>query len=113
LFAALVAMASAVLFGLWPALRSTHPALVPALKSSRSDGGTHRRFIGRNALVVVQVAGSLLLLAFARQAYRGAAIVLAAPAGFRTDHLLTASFDPSLVRDTPAQTGDFYKKLLA
>jgi predicted permease len=112
LFTVFVSLASVILFGLLPALRSTNPALTPALKSGRSDDGRKGRFLGRNALVVGQVAGSLLLLVFASQAYRGAAIVLSSPAGFRTDHILTASFDPSLVRNTPAQSRDFYRQLL-
>ena len=103
LFFALLSVASAVFFGLAPALQSTRPDLVPALKSARAEGGKRRRFFGRNTLVVVQVAGSLLLLVFASQAYRGASILLSSPLGFRLDHLLFASFDPSLVR-IPAGT---------
>jgi len=111
-FNLIVSAASAILFGLVPALRSTNPSLTPALKSSRGDDGKRSRLFGRNALVMAQVAGSLLLLVVASQGYRGAAIVLSSPAGFRTDHILTAAFDPSLVRDTPAQTRQFYKQLL-
>jgi predicted permease len=111
-FTVLLSTASAILFGLLPALRSTNPVLTPALKVGRSDDGKRGRFLGRNALVVAQVAGSLVLLVVATQGYRGAAIVLSSPAGFRTDHLLTAGFDPSLVRYTPAQTHQFYKQLL-
>jgi predicted permease len=32
--------------------------------------------------------------------------------GFRTDHLMTVELDTSLVRYTPAQTRDFYRKLV-
>src|SRR5262249_37674112 len=46
------------------------------------------------------------------QAYRGAAIVLNQPAGFRIDHLLVATFDPSLARYSPPQIEEFYRKLL-
>jgi predicted permease len=112
LLTVLASMASAFLFGLVPALQSTRPDLVPALKSGTMGGGRRRQFLGRNVLVIAQVAGSLLLLILATQAYRGASIVLSSPAGFRTDHLLTASFDPSLARYTPAQTQDFYERLL-
>jgi hypothetical protein len=56
--------------------------LVPALKSGKADDGKGRRLLGRNTLVIAQVAGALLLLVFATQAYRGASIVISRPAGF-------------------------------
>lgn len=112
LFTLLVALASALLFGLVPALRTASPDLVPALKSGKAGGARRRRLMGRNGLVVAQVAGSLVLLIFATQAFRGAAKVLNAPAGFRTDHVLIASFDPTLARYTPAATQTFYDHLL-
>jgi macrolide transport system ATP-binding/permease protein len=112
LFSLFAAVASALLFGLAPALRTTNPELVPALKTGKAEGGKRRRFLGRNALVIAQVAISVVLLVFATQAYRGAAIVLSSPVGFRTDHLLIANFDPGLARYTPAQGQDFYKRLL-
>ncbi|MGA3072838.1 MAG: ABC transporter permease [Bryobacteraceae bacterium] len=112
LFTILASVASALVFGLAPALQSSHPDLVPALKSGKSDDGKRRRLLGRNTLVIAQVAGALLLLVFATQAYRGASIVMSRPAGFRTNHLLMASFNPTLARYTPDQTKGFYKLLL-
>jgi predicted permease len=112
LFSLCVAVVSALVFGLAPALQSTQPDLVPALKSNPGQGGKRRRFLGRNALVIAQVAGSLILLVFATQSYRGAAIVLSSPMGFRTDHLLLAGFNPSLARYTTEQTVEFYRNLL-
>jgi len=112
LFTLAISVACALLFGLAPALKSTHPDLVPALKSGKADAGKRRRLLGRHTLVIAQVAGSLVLLVFATQAYRGMSILLAAPAGFRIDHVLMASFDANLARYSPAQTQDFYKRLL-
>ena len=112
LFTIFASVASALLFGLAPALQSTHPDLVPALKSGKADDGKRRRLLGRNTLVVAQVAGALLLLVFATQAYRGALIAISRPAGFRTSHLLMASFDPTLARYTPERAKEFYKLLL-
>ena len=112
LFTMFISVASALLFGLAPAFQSTRPDLVPALKSGTADGRKGRRFLGRNALVIAQVAGALLLLVLATQVFRGASILLAAPPGFRTSHLLTASLNPSLARYTPDQTQEFYKRLL-
>jgi predicted permease len=110
-FALLVSMASAIIFGLAPALKVTKPDLVSALKTGRTSDGK-RPLWGRNALVIAQVAGSLLLLLFATQAYREASIVLSSPAGFRTQHMLLASFNPTLARDSMEQTSQFYRRLL-
>jgi predicted permease len=112
LFALLVSVASAVLFGLAPALQSTKPDLVAALKSSAVAGGKQRRFLGRNVLVIAQVAGSLFLLVFATQIFRGASILLSSSLGFRTDHVLTAGFNPMLARESIEQSKEFYRQLL-
>jgi predicted permease len=111
LFALLVSVASAILFGLAPALQSTRADLVPALKAGGAARGKRRRFLGRNTLVMAQVSGSLLLLVVATQAYRGARNMLSSPAGFRTDHILMASFNPALARDSTEQTKEFYRRL--
>src|SRR5580692_1007550 len=112
LFTIFASVASALVFGLAPALQSTKPDLVPALKSGKSDDGKRRRLLGRNTLVIAQVAGALLLLVFATQAYRGASIAISRPAGFRTSHLLMASFDTTLARYTPDQSKAFFKPLI-
>jgi predicted permease len=112
LFTMVASVVSAILFGLTPALQSSHPDLVPALKSGKGDDRKRRRLLGRNTLVMAQVAGALLLLVCATQAYRGASMVTSAPAGFRTKHLLMASFNPTLARYTPDQAKGFYTLLL-
>jgi predicted permease len=112
MFALLISALSALVFGLAPALQSTKPDLVPALKSTGAAEGKRRRLLGRNALVIAQVAGSLLLLVVATQAYRGAQIIISSPVGFRTTHILTASFNPSLARDSKEQTKQFFRRLL-
>jgi macrolide transport system ATP-binding/permease protein len=111
-FVLLVSVATAILFGLAPALQSTKPDLVPALKSGAGAPGKQRRFLGRNALVVAQVAGSLLLLVFATQIFRAASFLLSSPIGFRADHLLSAGFNPTLARESMEQTKQFYRQLL-
>lgn len=111
LFALAVSVTSVILFGLAPALHSTKTDLVPALKAGGSARDKRRRFFGRNALVIAQVAGSLVLLVVATQAYRGARFIISAPPGFRTDHVLVASFNPTLARDSAEQTKDFYRRL--
>ena len=61
---------------------------------------------------MAQVAVSLLLLIVGTQAYRGASILLSAPPGFRSTHILLASFNPTLARNSAEQTKQFYKRLL-
>jgi predicted permease len=112
LFVLLVSVASAILFGLAPALQSTKPDLVPALKSAGAAEGKRRRLVGRNALVIAQVAGSLLLLVFATQIFRGASVLLSSSIGFRVAHILTAGFNPTLARESMEQTKEFYRQLL-
>ena len=63
LFATLVTVASALAFGLVPALQGSRSSLVPALKeSSGAVSASPRRMRLRQALVVAQVALSLVLL---------------------------------------------------
>jgi predicted permease len=111
-FAALASLLSAILFGLAPALQASKTSLVPALKSGDIDPERRRRLLGRNALVVVQVAGSLFLLVCAAQLHRACSYMLTQPPGFRTDHMLMVTFDPSLVRYTPEQAERFYQRAL-
>jgi len=60
-FTLVAAIGTGVVFGLIPALRASRPDLVPALKDA-SASGKRRRVELRDALVVVQVAVSLVLV---------------------------------------------------
>jgi macrolide transport system ATP-binding/permease protein len=111
-FTLLASLLSTLLFGLVPALRTTKTDLVPSLKSADADSSGKRTFWGRNALVVGQVSVSMALLVVSGLLFRGFTTALTAGPGFRTDHLLMMSFDPSLVRSTPEQTAQFYKRLV-
>jgi predicted permease len=111
LYALCASLASAVLCGLVPAIRATRHNIEPALRAGGRNLEPRGRFLGRNALVVVQVAGSLFLLICASQLYRAISFVLSAPPGFRSDHILMASFDPTLARYNDAQTQAFYKRI--
>ena len=103
---------STLLFGLAPALRSTRPDLVPALKTVDAGIVKKRRLWGRNLIVIGQVALSLVLLIVSGVLIEGFRNELAQGPGFRTDHLFFMSFDPSLIHYTEAQRNAFYQKLL-
>jgi putative ABC transport system permease protein len=106
-----VSLFSAVLCGLAPALETTRTNLTIPLKTGDAAPGSRRSW-GRNTLVVCQVAASLALLTAALQMVRGFREKWSNGPGFRTNHLLTMTFDPQLVRFTEAQTQTFYRELL-
>ncbi len=111
LFSLAASLASVLFFGLAPALQTARTDLVPALKSLDADSTGRKRFWGRNALVVGQVALSLVLLVVTAMMYRGFSTQLGAGPGYRTSHLLMMSFDPTLVKFSEAQAQQFYKQV--
>jgi predicted permease len=104
----------AILCGLAPALQSTRLDLVNGLKASADgdeSGRGRRRLWGRNALVVAQIAMSLMLLAASFLMVRGFQHSLREETAFARDHLLMVRFDPRLVQYDAAQTRRFYELL--
>jgi putative ABC transport system permease protein len=115
--AAAIAMSviSAIFCGLAPALQSTRGDLVSGLKSGESgDGGENgrRRLWGRNALVVAQIAMSLMLLAVTFLMMRGFRQGLLDGTGFPTDNRLLVRFDPRLMQYDAERTQRFYEQLV-
>ena len=96
-FTLLLALVTALIFGIGPALSATRPAVVSALKDEAGSvvgGGRQARV--RRALVVGQVALSMLLLAGAGLFARSLFNLRAVDAGFPVESLLTFSIDPTL-----------------
>jgi predicted permease len=111
LFSLVVAVASAVIFGLVPAIQATRSDLTAVMKASDAVTPGRRRRWGRALLVGGQVAVSVVLLVVAMFMYRGFRQEIASGPGYRTDHLLMMSLDPSLVRYTEAQSEQFFKQV--
>ena len=111
-FSLAVALFSVLLFGLIPALQTTRVDLASAMKTGDAAASGRRRLWGRGFLVGCQVAVSLVLLTISAFMYHGFRRELASNQGFRKDHLLMMSFDPSLVHYSEAQTQQFYKQLV-
>jgi hypothetical protein len=84
-------------FGIAPAWQALKTDLVPALRSAGLTASARRRTIGRNALVVSQVALSLVLLVATGMLLDGFRKVLVMNPGFRIDHIMTMDFDTTLV----------------
>jgi macrolide transport system ATP-binding/permease protein len=106
-----LAVLSAILCGLAPALQSTRVDLVNGLKSAEGDLPGRKRLWGRNVLVVAQVAMSLMLLTACFLMARSFQHSLLDGTGFAKDHLLMTGFDPRLVQYNTAKTQQFYKLL--
>ena len=89
-----LALLCGVLFGIVPALQSTRPALIPALKDSRAGQARPRtragmRFLNvTQTLVVLQVAISLLLLVTAGLFVRTLSNLHSIEVGFNRDNVL-------------------------
>jgi predicted permease len=109
-FAFGVTVVTGVLFGLVPALQATRPRLATTLKegSASVTGGLRLR----KALVVVQVALSLLLLIGAGLFIRSVNKLMTVDLGFRTEQVLSFSLDPGLNGYTNARTRELYETLL-
>ena len=106
----IVALGSALLFGLAPAIGATRTDLTTTMKATDVAGVGRRRW-GRAVLVGGQVAGAVVLLVVALFVYRGFQQRLIVGPGYRTDHLLLMSFDPGLAGYSDAQSGQFFEQV--
>jgi predicted permease len=113
LFTAALALTTAVVFGLIPALHAARPALATTLRDEAgalTGSGRQARF--RKGLVVAQVALSLLLVAgaglFARSLYN----LRHLETGYDTDNLISFRVDPALNGYDQARIKRFYDRLL-
>src|SRR5262249_8142056 len=88
-----LAFASAVIFGLVPALQASRTDLTAVMKTGDAVSPGRRKRWGRAVLVGGQVAVSVVLLVVALFTYRGFGAEVASGPGYRTDHLLMMSFD--------------------
>src|SRR5262249_36570773 len=112
-FSLIVAVTSAVLFGLVPAVQATRTDLTAVMKAADSVAPGRRRRWGPTLPGCGQVAVSVVLLVVALFMYRGFGQQLAKGPGYRTDHLLMMTFDPTLVRYSAAQSKPFFEEVAA
>jgi predicted permease len=106
-----LATASAFLSSLVPAWRATRaPTLATTLRTTADHAHGPVRLWGRNGLVAAQVALSLMLLTVTVSMYRAFEMELGQP-GFKTTHMLLASFEPRLARYDESRSEAFFKLL--
>jgi len=122
-FTFVVSLLTGVLFGLAPALQATRPDLVSALKDDLAWAPTAGRFArrtrrrgrvtARRALVITQVALSLLLLVGAGLFLRTLENLRNIDRGFREDRTIVVTVDPSRNGYKGQRLRDFYERLRA
>jgi predicted permease len=111
LFSLGVSVASALLFGLVPALSAARSDLTAVMKAGDATAPGRRRRWGRTLLVGGQVAVSVVVLVVALFMYRGFSKQLATGPGYRISHLMVIRVDTGLVRYSPEQAARFFKEL--
>jgi predicted permease len=100
-FIASVAVAAALIFGLSPALKATAADPGKAMQAGgRSATDSHERFALRRALVVVQVALSLVLIVGALLFGRSLANLVTLDPGFRQEGIVSVNVD---IRRSPVE----------
>jgi predicted permease len=107
----LLSLATGLLFGLVPALRSTKPHLAPTLKDqvgAVAGGGV--RF--RKALVVAQVTISILLLISAGLFIRTLKNLRLLDLGIKPESLIAFNISPAISGYTPERIPPLYKSLV-
>ncbi|MFZ0522718.1 MAG: ABC transporter permease [Candidatus Acidiferrales bacterium] len=106
------ALFTGVVVGLWPAWRAGRTDLNSVLHGGgRSDLAGVGRHRVRSALVVAQVAGSLVLLIVAGLFVRSLLRVQQTYMGFDPDHVLNVVLDPKEVGYDEIRTRSFYRDL--
>ncbi len=111
-YALIAAVATGLLIGIWPAFRAARTDAGAALHDGArgASGGPGRQRV-RSALVVGQVAGSLMLLIVAGLFMRSLQNAQHLNVGFAPDHLLNVRIDPDWAGYDQQRTNDFYREL--
>jgi len=89
LFALGISMATAILFGLAPAIQISRPQIQSALQQGSQRTGVGGSRVFRRAFIVAEIALALLLLVGAGLLMRSFARLTSVNPGFATEHLLT------------------------
>jgi len=114
LFGIALAIATVVVFGLFPALQASRVDVQDALRGAgKGLGGTVAKSRLRNAVIVVEVALSLILLFMAGLFMRSFVAIQNVPLGWQPDHLLIGRIPlPSQHYKTGPQLVSFFDPLV-
>ena len=110
-FTTIISVITGVVAGLAPAVQASRPSLVPALKSDTAGAAGSSRAWLRRALVVSQVALSLLLVIGAALFARSLGNLQRLDPGFTRSRLAIASVHPGRNGYKGQRLHDFYERL--
>jgi predicted permease len=112
-FTLALSVLTGIVFGVAPALQTSRPGLVTSLKDeSFVPDQRWRRVNLKNALVVAEVALSLMLLVAAGLFIRSLRAAEAIDPGFDIERLASAPLQVNLLRYTKAQGREFYHRVV-
>lgn len=113
LFTLGLSLATALFFGIFPALQTSHIDVSEGLReSTRSHTAGRKQARTLSALVCGQFALALILLVGAGLLVRSFSRLLATNPGFRPDHILTMSINlPTTAYQTGPQVRSFFERL--
>jgi putative ABC transport system permease protein len=111
-YVAAIALVTGILVGLVPALRASRLDLNDALREGgRSLSGGAGRHRLRNALVMSQVAGSLVLMIVAALFVRSLTNAQGVNLGFRPENVMNFTLDPAQLGYSEDRGKSFYREL--
>jgi putative ABC transport system permease protein len=110
-----VALLTSLLAGLLPALQSSKTDVNETLKAQSSAAGNRGGRLAMPALMITELALSLVLMAGAGLMLKSFLRLLAVPKGFNPDGVLTLTLSPSLAKYPPRspQRDAYYREVLA
>jgi predicted permease len=110
-FAIVTALVTGALAGLFPALRATRLDLASDLKDAAGDRVAGRRWSLRDALVVAQIAVTIVLLVSAGLLMRSLSASSRADVGFPSHGLAIVSGDTGMLRYTPERSQQYWSEI--
>ena len=112
LFTAALALSTGMLFGLFPAIHSSRPDLIPLLKGQAGQpGGARAAARFRTGLATAQIALSMALLVGAGLFTRSLINVSRVDLGLKVDNLVTFGIAPELNAYTPERSRALFERL--
>jgi len=110
-FTMAVSLATGIIFGLAPALRSARLDVIPILKDEGGIGG-YRGSKLRSVLVVAQISVCLVLLISAGLCVRSLMNAQSIDPGFDTEHVLVTELDPGSMGYSEIRGRSYFQELI-